>query len=259
MIYYFSGTGNSKWVARMLASILGERLVEIGDAIRSGKFRYELASDESIGWVFPVYSWGPPPVALDFISKWHVNGYKKDKTYCYMVAVCGDDIGLTADIWRKALGYIYGNAAFSVQMPNNYILLPGFDVDSKDVEREKLERAKSRVEEVAKAILAKSHVTDVVTGSCKWIKSRVIRPFFNAFLMSDRRFKVDADVCTSCGLCAKVCPMKNITMDEKGLPRWNGNCAMCLGCIHHCPVRAIQYGDITRKRGRYFLKAEAAD
>lgn len=254
MIYYFSGTGNSKWVARMLASILGERLVEIGDAIRSGKFRYELASDESIGWVFPVYSWGPPPVVLDFISKWHVNGYKKDKTYCYMVAVCGDDIGLTADIWRKALGYIDGNAAFSVQMPNNYILLPGFDVDSKDVEREKLERAKSRVEEVAKAILAKSHVTDVVTGSCKWIKSRVIRPFFNAFLMSDRRFKVDADVCTSCGLCAKVCPMKNITMDEKGLPRWNGNCAMCLGCIHHCPVRAIQYGDITRKRGRYFFK-----
>ncbi len=238
----------------MLASILGERFVEVGNAVRSGLFRYELAPEENIGWVFPVYSWGPPPVVLDFISKWHVDGYEKGKTYCYMVAVCGDDIGLTADIWRKALGYIDGNAAFSVQMPNNYILLPGFDVDSKDVEREKLERAKSRVEEVAKAILAKSHVTDVVTGSCKWIKSRVIRPFFNAFLMNDRRFKADAGVCTSCGLCVKVCPMKNITMDEKGLPRWNGNCAMCLGCIHHCPVRAIQYGDITRKRGRYFFK-----
>ena len=86
MIYYFSGTGNSKWVAGRLASILGEHLVEIGEAIRLGKFRYELATEESIGWVFPVYSWGPPPVVLDFISKWHVDGYVKGKTYCYMVA-----------------------------------------------------------------------------------------------------------------------------------------------------------------------------
>lgn len=254
MIYYFSGTGNSKWVAGKLASILGESLVEIGDAIRSGRFRYELATGESIGWVFPVYSWGPPPVVLDFIAKWHVEGYVKGGTYCYMVAVCGDDIGLTADIWRKALGYIDGDGAFSIQMPNNYILLPGFDVDSKDVERKKLEHAKARVEELAKAILAKEHVTDVVTGSCKWIKSRVIRPFFNACLMSDSRFTADKDVCTSCGLCVKVCPMKNISLGEDGLPRWKGNCAMCLGCIHHCPVRAIQYGDITRKRGRYFFK-----
>ena len=91
MIYYFSGTGNSKWVAGRLASILGEHLVEIGEAIRLEKFRYELATEESIGWVFPVYSWGPPPVVLDFISKWHVDGYVKGKTYCYMVAVCGDE------------------------------------------------------------------------------------------------------------------------------------------------------------------------
>ena len=106
MIYWFSGTGNSRWVAEELAKRLGDRLMDIADCIVQGDFRHVLSRGESIGWVFPTYSWGPPPVVLDFISRWHIDGYEKGLTYCYMVTTCGDDVGLTADIFADALGYI---------------------------------------------------------------------------------------------------------------------------------------------------------
>ena len=222
MIYWFSGTGNSRWVAGQLARRLGERLMDIADCVARGDYRHSLQPGESIGWVFPTYSWGPPPVVLDFIARWHIDGYEKGRTYCYMVATCGDDVGLTADIFASALGYIDLSAAFSVQMPNNYILLPGFDTDPAELERSKIASAPSRIDGVADVIARRGRVTDVVTGSHKWLKSRVIRPLFLRLLMSDKRFAADPSLCNSCGACVASCPMRNITLDAAdGMPRWH--------------------------------------
>lgn len=254
MIYWFSGTGNSRWVAEQLARMLDERLIDIADAASRKQFRYKLSPGECIGWVFPIYSWGPPPVVLDFIKQWHIDEYEKSHTYCYMVATCGDDVGLSVEIFARALGYIDLNAAFSVQMPNNYILLPGFDTDPAEVEHDKKERAIPRLDNIARALTRHEAITDVVTGKYKWLKSRIIRPLFLRFLMSDKRFAADATRCNSCGLCATICPMHNIALDTSGKPQWHGNCAMCLGCIHRCPHKAIQYGKITRNKGRYYFK-----
>lgn len=254
MIFWFSGTGNSRWVALQLAAKLGERLVDVADCMVRGDYDHALQPGECIGWVFPTYSWGPPPVVLEFVSHWYASNYVPVGTYCYMVTTCGDDIGLSADIFSKALGYVGLSAAFSVQMPNNYILLPGFDTDPDDLQRSKLENAVGRVDEVASAISAREHVIDVVTGKYSWLKSCVIRSVFLRTFMSDRPFFADDELCDSCGTCAAVCPMHNIILGSDGRPHWHGNCAMCLSCIHHCPHRAIQYGKITRKKGRYLFK-----
>lgn len=56
MIFYFSGTGNSKHVAEQLAAMLGERLVAIAEAVAEGTLTFALAEGESVGWVFPTYS-----------------------------------------------------------------------------------------------------------------------------------------------------------------------------------------------------------
>ena len=251
MIFYFSGTGNSLWVARRLAGLLGDRLVAIADAINSQSYSFELAPDESVGMVFPTYSWGPPPIVLAFMGKMKLQGYSQQSNYCYMVTTCGDDVGLSADIWRKSLPCpVTGDAAFSVQMPNNYILLPGFDVDAKNVEQSKLAAAVERVDYVARQIAARERVTDVVTGSWKRLKSSLLRAWFLRYAMSDCGFRADAAKCTSCGLCEKTCPVHNTTLSN-GTPQWHGSCTMCLSCIHRCPVRAIQYSTRTERKGRY--------
>lgn len=252
MIFYFSGTGNSEYVARQLADALGERLIGMAQAINSGEMHYKLADGEMVGWVFPTYSWGPAPIATAFARKVTIDGFGSH-TYSYMVTTCGDDIALSAQMWRAELHRrgMHCQMAMSVQMPNNYILLPGFDVDSKDLESRKRSAAVSRIAQVVQAIERRSTTDDVVKGSMPWLKSRLVYPLFKRYAMSDAGFASQADVCNHCGLCAKVCPNANIKMSAEGTPQWQGNCAMCLSCIHRCPVRAIQYGNQTQKKGRY--------
>ena len=66
---------------------------------------------------------------------------------------------------------------------------------------------------------------------------------------NDRKFFI-TDKCTSCGTCAAICPAENIELVE-GKPVWKHHCELCCGCIHLCPVQAIQAGRGTEKRQRY--------
>jgi len=56
--------------------------------------------------------------------------------------------------------------------------------------------------------------------------------------------------CTGCKLCEKICPMHNIIMVDNR-PQFGGNCERCLACIQWCPMKAIEYKELTQKRKRY--------
>ena len=73
MIFYFSGTGNSKWVAESLAGLLHDKTADILDSISNGeiieKFSAGIQEEGFLGFVFPVYAWGVPEVVADFAKK----------------------------------------------------------------------------------------------------------------------------------------------------------------------------------------------
>jgi flavodoxin len=52
MLFYFSGTGNTRWVAEFLAQELNDRLRFIPDEI-GGDMHYVLKDGERLGFVFP--------------------------------------------------------------------------------------------------------------------------------------------------------------------------------------------------------------
>lgn len=253
MIFWFSGTGNSAFVAQRLAEQLGEKLVSVGDALVGQHYDYALQSCERLGFVFPTYCWGPAPVVLKLMEQLHVQGLDEG-TYCFMVTTCGDDVGLSVPIFGKAVERLGGQlkAAFSVQMPNNYVCLPGFDVDPQLLRDEKLHAAPARIEQVGHTI-AEGHVTvDVVPGRWAWAKSHIVRPWFLRHMMTDAKFRVDDQLCTHCGKCARVCPLHNVAPgDADRLPHWHGQCATCLACLHHCPAGAINWGKASEGKGRY--------
>ena len=91
MIFYFSGTGNSKCIAEQLADRLKEQLIFIPETMRNAIFDYEMADKEKIGFVFPVYSWGPPPIVLQFIEQLNLQRYDKQYLFLYVLA------GMTPD------------------------------------------------------------------------------------------------------------------------------------------------------------------
>ena len=245
MIFCFSGTGNSKAVAHRLAELLADRVVNIGDAAG----RVELAPGERVVWCFPVHSWGLPLAVRRFIRE--VKLRCGDDNRHFMVCTCGDDTGYADRMWRKELRRRGWRpvAAHSVIMPNTYVALPGFDVDPKPLEEEKLSASSHRIAEIAHAVKCGSNIDSLTRGKFPWLKTRVIYPLFMRFLTSPRRFRV-SDKCVGCGKCVKACPLQNVWL-AKGRPNWGANCTLCLACYHSCPVHAINYTRQTRTKGQY--------
>lgn len=84
MIIYFSGTGNSRFIAEKLSLRLDDELLDC-----SGYIRHGIAADLISGkpWVFvsPIYAWQIPRVFADFIRTGCFSGSKK----AYFIMTCG--------------------------------------------------------------------------------------------------------------------------------------------------------------------------
>ncbi len=255
MIFYFSGTGNSAHAAQKLAQLLGEKVKNIADYydnIYKG-VDISLKDEKYLGIVCPVHSWGLAKPMARFLRQVRFKDYEGEKAFC--MVTCGDTCG-TADKQVKSLlkrhNHIVCSNVYSVQMPNTYIVMKGFGTDADVLRDQKLKNAEPEIARIAEAISTNSDYEHYVRGKKPFLKGRILYPLFMAFTMGDKKFFAE-ESCTDCGLCAKKCPEKNITM-ENNRPKWLGHCVKCLSCIHRCPARAIQYGDVTQDMGRYYYK-----
>ncbi|MCM1006017.1 MAG: EFR1 family ferrodoxin [Prevotella sp.] len=253
MIYYYSGTGNSANVANELSRLIGEKHppVNIPAALQSASL--DVYTTDKIGFVFPIYSWGVPPVVLDFTARLPREIFYK--RYIWAVCTCGDEAGNAMKKFAKTIKKISDrqlDLCMSVIMPNTYVLLPGFDVDTHDIAEEKLKAANTRLRLIADYIKEKkSCFYDVNTGSMPGLRS-LVYPFFKKWGMNTKKWKATNN-CISCGLCTRICPVNNVNLSENGKPVWGTNCLSCCACFHVCPKHAVEYGKVTCKKGQYLF------
>ena len=246
MIYYFSGTGNSRIVAQELGRLLGCDVAEMG----ARQEIPDLGLHESLGLVFPVYAWGLPDIVERFVAG--IKGKGGERTHLWAVMTCGDDMGYADEVLDSSLGKnsLRTDAVYSVQMPNTYVCLPGFDVDAPEVARKKIEETCCLLPAISESIRKRTCERRVVRGAFPWIKTYVLRPLFNRFLLTDSHFQSRKTQCTLCGLCERQCPTGNIRVSD-GTVRWgNSSCTGCLRCYHQCPQRAIEWGRTTQGKGQ---------
>ena len=254
MIFYFSGTGNTRWVAQQIAEALGEELYYIPDLIRTQRYEFTLQKEERIGFCFPTHGWQPPRIVREFISQLRVENGKRD-IYCWALTTCGDNMGEAMTILNKELTSIglQADTQFSVIMPESYVCLPFMKTDPEEKERWKIENAQRQLHHIISILKdRKRGIIELEKGATPRLYSYVIGGYFNKRMITDKKFTVDESVCINCGKCVKVCPVDNI----KGTPpEWlhNGRCTSCLACYHYCPVHAINFGTITRKRDQYYF------
>ena len=242
-LFYYTGTGNSLWVARTLAK-------ELGDA---GIFPISRISGdvpgpeaEAVGIIFPVHIWGVPRRVIAFVE-----GLRKDPArYYFAVAVNAGQVAATL-LQLKKIMYAGGmtlSSGFDIVMPSNYI--PWGGPGPKEKRAGRIAAARDKVKTIAAAV-AKKEQRPPERGPL-WqniLLTGINRLSFSRVPAMDKGFWVD-EKCNACGVCKAVCPCGNIELKE-GRPSWLHRCEQCLACIQWCPREAIQFGKKTPRYERY--------
>ena len=271
MIFYFSGTGNSKWAAKALALETGDTLVSIPEVINSD-CSFTIEKDEHVGFIFPIHGWRVPNIVKEFLTKLTIKTLGEDtshvKHYCFCLVTAGDSIGKAMERFQQQLKSVTVNDALSLKavcsliMPESYVGLPGMDVDTKEKELEKKELASKQLKEFSNILEQRPHKdsnqiwgwNQLIRGPTPSFFSGPVGGFFERFLITDKPFHVDSRRCVKCGICTNVCPVSDIKGGLGFEPEWlhNGKCLTCFSCYHHCPHHAIEFGKRTQKKGQYF-------
>jgi len=243
MILYFSGTGNSEYVAERIAAETEDSVLSLNELIRE-EDHHPISSGKPWVIVAPTYAWRLPRIVEDWLEETPLEGDKR----CYFLLTCGSEAGnagsyAEALCRRKGLDY---RGLMAIVMPENYIAM--FHAPEEEEAKKIIRTAEPRITVAGLRIKKEEPFTEKRTLPGV-ITSGLINPLFYATVIKDRAFRV-SDACIGCGLCESLCPLNNIKL-VNGRPVWHGNCTHCMACICHCPEKAIEYGRASAGKPRY--------
>lgn len=242
VIYYFTGTGNSYWVAKEVAKGLKDtKLIPIQSVVSEATIKVKA---EFVGIIAPVYFNSLPEMVDRFLKKVAIS----PSTYVYSIITLGSSSSNTLKDMSSILNnhLDYGRHLI---MPGNYIRL--YAIKSKDENDLILHKAKIQLNSMIKDIQNKKELPYEKDNLIKgFIFEHLARkPWLKRLPSFGKSFQVEAG-CNSCKVCQKVCPANNIQVQADG-PQWHDQCQDCMACIHACPEQVIQIKDKTQTRGRY--------
>ena len=244
MVFYFSGTGNSRFVAKRIAEAISQEAVDITTYTKTMD-RPEFTGSGVYVFVCPSYMSAPARAMTDFVE-WagFPSGVK-----AYFIVTCAASMGITPRVAseiceKKGLQYM---GAAQIEMPQNYIAL----FTTKEVEEniDIIEKAENEIDRIAPLILNGEVLETKKIGSVEYSVTKWVRDVYYKDFMKTKKFKA-TDKCISCQKCVRICPLSNITMKD-GKPSWGNKCTHCMACINQCPKDAIEYGKGSVGKPRY--------
>lgn len=248
MIFWFSGTGNSKYAAQRMAEALNEPLLCMNDRIQAHDTA-AVETGERLVIVTPTYAWRIPRLVRDWLLQTELRGARQ----AWFVMTCGGEIG-SADRYNRELCRVKGLSCMGtaqIVMPENYIAM--FSAPQADEARQIVAKAEPDIDRAIAAIQANQPFAPTRNNLYDRFMSGPVNPiFYKCFVKADA-FTV-SDACIGCGQCAKRCPMNNVALKD-GKPVWGKACTHCMACICYCAVSAIEYGKKSVGQPRYHFEA----
>ncbi|QVK19084.1 EFR1 family ferrodoxin [Mycoplasmatota bacterium] len=242
-LIYFSGTGNTEYVARYIKQNLEDVHLFNIEKIKDHDFK----SYDTLIFGYPVYACYPPKNVKEVLKS-----FPEGNQSVYIYSTKGFYNGISLNIVSKILkkkGYLV-KGILSIKMPGS----DGLAMMKKDSKTLKKMITKdfehlSKIDKWIKIIKNNKKQYSLI-NPLNYLISYSVKGVYNLVekKMKDK-FYADS-TCTHCHLCEKNCPMNNISVTDTKVV-FNKNCILCLRCLHQCPNESIQIGKITKGKYRY--------
>lgn len=240
LVFYFSGTGNTRKIAKEYAAAFSALNCEAElrslplDGEISSK---ELESADILGFGYPIHAFNAPEIVIKFVKK--INKLNENKR-AFIFKSSGEPVRMS-DV--SSLKLIKLLKARNIDVKNEYQYCMPYNIifrHSDQMAYRMWETAKKLIPiDCDEIINTKPHGVRhmFMGGMLAWfLRIEHFGAHFNGIF-----YKTTKD-CVNCGLCVKACPVKNITVDEKGEIHFGKNCLMCMRCTLNCPKNAIKAG-----------------
>lgn len=261
-IYYFSGSGNSFYIARELRERIPEIiLIPMVSLLNNDVIK---TTGDTIGFIFPVHCMTLPVPVKKFLSKLELNS----EQYIFAVTTQGGAPPRLAEIHLKNVLKEKGvrlNAYYNIKMHWSSpiglmpVFIPGLIEYPKTNEKiSDIERnAQKKLDIIQKSVIDREDNPHDDFPCCakfylKHLISSLTSSATKALDEKEINFYADSG-CTGCGICESICPSSKIQL-EQGKPIWQKNvqCYFCYACFSFCPEQSILVDKIyTKKNGRY--------
>ena len=108
MIFWFSGTGNSKFIAKCIASVLETDCLNLNERIKA-EDTSSVQTEENVILVTPTYAWRIPHIVSGWLGKAELVGAKR----IWFVMDCGSEIGskVQPEACRTESPYLHGHGS----------------------------------------------------------------------------------------------------------------------------------------------------
>ncbi|MCL2137684.1 MAG: EFR1 family ferrodoxin [Coriobacteriia bacterium] len=241
---YFSGTGNTRYIAELFSQKMAVSCYSIEDKV---SFPLLIESHDTIVFSYPIYGSRVPLIMRRFVTT-HLSMLKGKRTVVLVtqMAFSGDGARALCDLFPA--GHIQVVYAEHFKMPNNICNIPFFQQTSDKGISDCLSSAERKMDIVCRDLKA-----GIVKKRGFSAGSRLLGKIQGIPWQKDSRsslavegsleyralqsIKISSD-CNLCGICVDDCPMQNLLI-ENGAVGHLGNCTICYRCINNCPQKAI--------------------
>ena len=239
-IYYFSGTGNSLFVAKELQKRIPEaNLIPIVSLLNKDVIE---TNGDTVGFAFPIHGMTIPIPVKKFIKKLDLKSTK----YIFAIATRAGTQHIAfmeiENILKKSCKNL--DSCFTLNIASND---PKFK-DYRPATNEEIAKLESEVQNrlnsIQKIIINQenSREKDSEFIPAGYGLGRLVR-LGMAYAEYDgaKDYFYANSKCTGCGICEKVCPSGKIKMvDNKPVWQENVKSYLCYACLNYCPVQAVQ-------------------
>ncbi|KNZ41289.1 EFR1 family ferrodoxin [Acetobacterium bakii] len=247
IIYYFSGTGNTWWLATGLQAQLKLKGHSVDcysiETLAIEDLTQQAAAADHIILGFPVYGSTAPGPMLDFINLFPDSHTTQGISIFATQALASGDTAYEIGLKFIRKGYDLKQTRHFRMMNNLHLPKFRFYKPKNDARVDKLlEQNRPLVSKFAAAISADcTHI--IGNNPLGHLLGNLQRKHIDRLIASaSKELKTDASRCTLCGTCQRICPTGNIELSGDSV-RFYDQCALCLRCYSQCPTAAILLGE----------------